>query len=86
MPFSLSQTRLNRLSVHKQTISQVKALGVAFATDTSLLAGQSPLTVFAPTNEAFEALPKVCFLPKVLDIFGGVDSEVMPSTIATKLC
>ena len=65
----------------------MKALGVAFATDTSLLAGQSPLTVFAPTNEAFEALPKVCiFLPKVLDIFGGVDSEVMPSTIATKLC
>ena len=66
---------------------------MAFATDTSLLAGQSPLTVFAPTNEAFEALPKVCFfaqdlyfLPKVLDIFGGVDSEVMPSTIATKLC
>ena len=78
----------------------MKALGVAFATDTSLLAGQSPLTVFAPTNEAFEALPKVCFfcpmfvffaqglyfLPKVLDIFGDVDSEVMPSTIATKLC
>ena len=35
------------------------ALGVAFSTDTTLLAGQSPLTVFAPTNEAFEALPKV---------------------------
>ena len=46
-------------SLGQYSAAQVNALGVAFSTDTTLLAGQSPLTVFAPTNEAFEALPKV---------------------------
>ena len=46
-------------SLGQDSAAQVNALGVAFSTDTTLLAGQSPLTVFAPTNEAFEALPKV---------------------------